>query len=527
MSSVPLSVTQLLALWRSVVDDGYSRPLLELPDSGIEVIEQSTEQWARVSLAVDRTTQAMFVLPWSGQSDDPASGAALASVVLSVTRTTAFEHPLILRAGTRVLHLATDYSDTGPVSVETGLVYMLRNDLILDPGSPGPVTGVADAERPGCSYNDPLPGSITTIEQFGATAHNTGASITLDGVSNHLSMPNTPDVLTPAHVGQYVLMVAGANAGQVRRVVGYSSATPPQVMLDSMAVLFGFSGFFGTPVVGSLMTQLVSGAQGRVIAVSATDEFLLVETTFGTFIPLQTAMSDIAGSYDVHHVERQGQMTPEAGTASWQVLPWTSALGIAVTNLAAPVGGKSAMLDELGGQRGVGRAPGMLDGQYRKLVATPADTICPNAIRRAANRILAPMGESCCLREIGGPLFLGAFADAGSSADLPQHPDVNFAADVDPALWPLDRFKRVMAYQESRGYFEVGVPRLNLDEFGIPADANPVGLENCADSTVPLNFYDGFPCGNAVVQGAVYDAVDRARAGGVSFTLYVEDVGCF
>ena len=527
MSSAPLSVTQLLALWRSVVDDGYSRPLIELPDSGVEVIEQSAEQWTRVSLAVDRTTQAMFVLPWSGQSDDPASGGALASVVLTVTRTTAFEYPLILRAGTRVLHVAQDYSDTGPVAVETGLAYRLRDDLILDPGVAGPVTGVADAERPGCSYNDPLPGSITEIEQIGATAYNVGASIDLNGATNYLNMPNLPAVLTPAHVGQYVLMVAGSNVGQVRQVVGYSYTSPPQVMLDSIAILWGTPGFFGSLAIGSLVTQAVSGAQGRVVATTPLDDCALIAVTFGMFIPLQTVTSDIAGSFDVHHVDRQGQMTPEAGTASWQVLPWASALGIVVTNAAAPVGGKSAMLDELGGQRGVTRAPGMLDAQYRKLVATPADTICPNAIRRAANRILAPMGESCCLREIGGPLFLGAFADAGSSADLPQHPDVNFATDVDPALWPLDRFKRAMTYEESRGYFEVGVPRLNLDEFGIPADANPVGLENCADSNVPLNFYDGFPCGNAVVQGAVYDAVDRARAGGVSFTLYVEDVGCF
>ena len=166
------------------------------------------------------------------------------------------------------------------------------------------------------------------------------------------------------------------------------------------------------------------------------------------------------------------------------------------------------------------------DEAYRRRVAEPADVVSPNALRRAANGILAPLGYSACLREIGERSFPGMFFDAGSSADVPQVPWHNYAYDMDPTMRPADRWKTLVDLVEYRGFFLIGVPPLGLGEFGFGFDADQLDL-NAYDIPVPVgNFFDGWPIGAAAVYQAVYAAVDRARAAGVRFTLYQETAGC-
>ena len=61
-----------------------ARGVLADPDSAA-AIEQACEQLALVSAANDETTQALYLLPWSGQSDEPSSGASRSTVTLTVT----------------------------------------------------------------------------------------------------------------------------------------------------------------------------------------------------------------------------------------------------------------------------------------------------------------------------------------------------------------------------------------------------------------------------------------------------------
>lgn len=153
------------------------------------------------------------------------------------------------------------------------------------------------------------------------------------------------------------------------------------------------------------------------------------------------------------------------------------------------------MLDELGGERGLGRSPGESDTLYRKRVAKPSDTVSPNAVRRAANAILAPLGAAVCLREVGSRLLPGLFFDAGSSSDTPQNPATNFAYDMNPSVRPEDRWKVLLDLLEFRGFFMIGVPPL--------------------------------ASGAADVYRAVFNEVSRVRGGGVGFEMYVEDLGCY
>ena len=70
----PLTAADLRAIWEGAVDKSYSLPLLRAGEGqGLEVYGQAWAQLARVALAIDRTTQQLYIQPWSGQSSEPAS----------------------------------------------------------------------------------------------------------------------------------------------------------------------------------------------------------------------------------------------------------------------------------------------------------------------------------------------------------------------------------------------------------------------------------------------------------------------
>ena len=72
----PLSAADLQAIWESSVDDSYSQPIVLAGEGkGFEVYTQAFAQVERLSQAVDYTTQALYILPWSGQSGEPAAGS--------------------------------------------------------------------------------------------------------------------------------------------------------------------------------------------------------------------------------------------------------------------------------------------------------------------------------------------------------------------------------------------------------------------------------------------------------------------
>lgn len=85
------------------------------------------------------------------------------------------------------------------------------------------------------------------------------------------------------------------------------------------------------------------------------------------------------------------------------------------------------------------------------------------------------------------------------------------------------RFRVALDFLEFRAFFMVGLPRMGVGEFGAAFDAGPM---NAFDSAPDAAFFDGLPATSAKLYQSIWAALDQARAGGVGFDIYIEDVGC-
>jgi hypothetical protein len=428
----PLTAAQLLEVWVAATDPGYHTPLLEQGEGrGLEVVTQAAAQYERASRAVDRTTQSLYILPWSGQTDEPAGGARLSVVTLQVLRTGNAEHELTLTPGqVAFVHETTDSAVGGPITVRPGRRYLVAEARTLGPGELGPVDVPALAERPGRGYDNVPPGGIRRFDQPGAGASNDGASV-VPGVESHrLQVRNQPDVVVPAHVGQYVRFDAGANAGAVRRVVGYEPPSPPVhggVALLAATTSLRMAVIGGSFLAGETVVQLPSGATGTFVHQTANR--LVLDRVSGSFVAGEALSGQESGAAGVvADVDLSADLAAETGTAAWTVLRWEEDLLCTVTNLASPSGGRLAVLDELGAERDVRRADGEDDETYRRRVARVADVVSPSAVLRAANRHLAAYGGHACLREVGTSKLPGLFFDGNPAS---TDPAVAFAFDLD------------------------------------------------------------------------------------------------
>lgn len=430
----PITIDEFRQVWLAAVDGSYSRPFLDAgPGGGIEAFEQAWAQFRRVSQGVDVTTQAMYVFPWSGQSNPPASGGQKATVVLEVARTLLPNLPLVLSAGTLVEEQVVDWGVPEGVSALTGRRYALDADLVLEPGFQGPLPAGATAERVGYGYNNPAAGTLAVVDQPGTGFENVDATVRLVDYPSASPTSRSPtarvfldslddaDAFVPDHVGQYLLFTAGSNAGTVARIVGWTppnlAVVPPTggtVELELTQGVRSFSGHHsGTFRAGETLTLKNGGTTtGYGILQDATpagaDLVLLFRKTVGSAVT--TVVGDVSGAsatIDVMTVDLE--YVAEVGTAAWRILDWVADWGLSTTNPAPPSGGLSAMLDALGKERGVLRAPGEDDDAYRPRVGTVADVVTPNAIRRAIERNLA--GTVWYFREAGQASYPGFFFD--------------------------------------------------------------------------------------------------------------------
>lgn len=522
--SGPLTQDELHALWLSVVDrEGYATPLLTNPDSGIAFIEQSEAQLAAASVAVDETFQSFYILPWSGQTNEPAGGASQATVLLAVTRTgrgvVSAATPLLFQPGVSYDHAPLDFSDDGPIQVLTGRRYLGSGYTAIAPGSLGPVTVTALSEGAAAGYNAPLPGTITVIDQPGATFSNDGATVAVLPSSNRLVFRDEPEVMTPEQVGQYVLFTAGANAGRIARMVGYEASTP---------------GNGGVAVLAAEATFLVSGTVGAftpgelaTLSSGSTATFLWTDGVYAIFawrsgVGLTGTITGTVSGATTTIVSTL--ITPaliaEVATAAWRVLDWAVDLGVVVTNPASPTGGRTPMLDALGRERHIPRAAGESDDAYRERVATPADVVSPNAIIRAMNRVLVPLGIHGCFREVGRELLRGFFFDGDPTS---VDPDVAFAFDMNFTTRPADRYKLLLDYTEFRAFFLISVPPIGDGEFGFAFDDHPTGAFDAAPYD---DFFDGYPIGQATLYRRLWNNIHTVIAGGVGFDIVLDGGPC-
>jgi hypothetical protein len=96
------------------------------------------------------------------------------------------------------------------------------------------------------------------------------------------------------------------------------------------------------------------------------------------------------------------------------------------------------------------------------------------------------------------------------------------------------RFKLNLDFVEFRGFFMVGIPKLDtsLDEFGFSYDGSS------SDTFPPINpydslgstFYDGAQSSalgtTVATQKAIYQAINDVKVGGVGWEMYVEEISC-
>lgn len=530
----PYTIDDLLKFWRSVVDSSYAQPFLDAldelgdgisidadgdiadafdldqPTGGLEVFTQQMAQAKRISEAVVRTLEAMFILGWSGQVDEPAQGDARATVELTFERSARFDTLVTFPAGfVMAEEVQQDDGVDAPTERATERRYTLLTSLVFMPGEAGPKTVTAVAEKAGYGYNNPLPGTIKRLVQVGANLSNSGGTVAVGATTHDLRVDTTPDAITPQNVGQYIEFVGGANVGRVIRMVGYRApdTTVPHggVAVLARTALLRASGLAGAPVVGETFEQATTGATGRFVAVSG--DLVVLESADSLWAATFAATGIESGaSFTVDKVEQASSLIAESASAVWRVLDWEADLNFTVTNAASPTGGRAGMLDELGRERRIRRAPGESDDAYRKRIHQLPDTISPNAVRRAANRILAPLGQSVCLRETGTEKLPGFYADVD-------------AVDYDFVTNPDDKWKVALDYTEFRAFFLIGVPSLNLGEFGLFFDDGPFGFY---DASPYYAFYDGFALDAAIIYINIWHAVNKARAGGVGFELVID-----
>jgi hypothetical protein len=591
----PLSQTELDAIWRSVSDPVYTRGLEEAGDGkGLEVIGQAHAQHARVSLSVDKATQELFLRPWSGQSDEPAAGAAKATVTVAITRTSQFVRAIVIDPGVGLEELTTDMSKTGPVEILPGRRYLLTERVVFVPGEAGPIDATFQAELTGESFNEVPIGEISSWVEPGAGYSNDAATVTAGNDHHRLDSWNQADVVIPEHVGQYVEFVIGANAGQMRRATGYEppdlAASPPigGTLLLASTGAYRASAPAGTYQVGETVEGSVSGALGKLLRASGV--YLVIDRTSAASLAVGDVVTGaVSGATStVLSVMESPSMTSESQGATWRVPGW-AALGITAANTTQPSGGRSAMLDELGEERGVRRAPDETDEPYRKRLTLAPDVVTPKAVLRAANRVLAPYGLSARLYEASQAGLLGLVLDGGSHFDvglvlltgaitgtflegeplIQEQPDGLLAmgraalsqpvptlpgdplpakvfegavatwgtfvvgsgvvgqssgatctvVTVVPTYLVSERGHLLLSYADFRAFFLLGVPTTRLGEYGFPYDVGQLGAYDVGPST--SGAYDGMDSITSKLRRAVWQAVNKARAGGVGFDLVI------
>lgn len=460
LKSGPLTRDDLQAIWSGALDKSYRDPFLAAGmGNGLEAHGQMWEIFARVSRAVDRTTQALFIVPWSGQSDSPAAQAAKSLVTLTFARALLIDKPLVLKAGQIFAEEnQIDWGPDGGVPVFTGRRFVLLQDLVFHPGDAGPLNVLAEAEFPGYGYDNPMPGTLSSVTQPGADFDNDLASLVVNlplvvpstpFASARVDTPDEADTFIPQQVGQYVRFVSGANAGRVGRIVTFvppnTTTFPPKgstvyLEIDVSVEATAFAGTFlageqvdfknGGPALvrGSVVGERAAGGVKKLTVV-------LLSGDVSTLTPgLTTATGAASGAtLTVSRVAFAPLFASESGTATWQMLAWGRDWGLSVTNVLSPTGGRSGMLDAIGRERALDRASGEGDGTYRKRVHQIADVVTPNAIRRTLNRVLGAL--PWCFREVGSSLLPGFFFDGDlSPAHFVPAASNNDAWDVDTLL---------------------------------------------------------------------------------------------
>lgn len=232
MAFPPSTLDELLELWRSLFPRGFTSPIESEGDGqGLDAFAQQAAQFARVSDALNVTTQAYYLRPHSTQTAPESQGEARATGVVEVSRAAPATGAITLAEGTQFV--ADVRSPTGVVL--DGVLVEVVADTLIPAGFAGATTVPVRAVRAGYQGNV-LAGSIT---RFAPRGRATVPSPTVEA-GNVLRDSGVADRLTLAMVGQYVRLVGGANGGTVpRRILSVTQGSPTSfAVLDGAPLVF-------------------------------------------------------------------------------------------------------------------------------------------------------------------------------------------------------------------------------------------------------------------------------------------------
>lgn len=185
-------------------------------------------------------------------------------------------------------------------------------------------------------------------------------------------------------------------------------------------------------------------------------------------------------------------------------------LGTSMTIDGEFSGGKHAILDLRGEDRRIARNTSEADSVYRSRIRALPDTVSPNALIRAAGRVLRPLGIPFIFGETRNFDYLRGFVDDLDPDDVESDSvTTNGRVDVGNGF-------------EHRGFFLI-VERRGNGEFGFPDDTFPAtsGFPDNADdlTSESRGFDDGFPIGFAQDMTNLITEIEKTRMGGMPWAL--------
>jgi len=243
---------QLQIEWRRSFDTTYTEPIETEDDGrGFDIIAGSSAIFARVSEAIEKNTEGMYIDYHSIQTAPPASGAVKATGQISIDRTPPKAGDINLKAGDvlTITHLGTRGETVIVAEIE------LVSDVTIPNGNTSPVTANVRALRYGDAPNGGPRRSIVFQER------NTYSFLGVTVSGNTLTLVD----FNEGYLGAFVTFTTGSNAPTYpRRVTAASTGSltvdGPTLVSGTASITIGDANSIG--LTADIIGEMSGGTHG-------------------------------------------------------------------------------------------------------------------------------------------------------------------------------------------------------------------------------------------------------------------------
>lgn len=498
MAQQPFTREDLLVLWRRILPPSYTVPI-EQEDNGqgLDVFSQQAAQMARVSESIAITTQAYYLRAHSSQVRPPAAGERRATGTVQLSRLAPAIGPVVLVDGTELVVRVRDPNGNVIDGVRFRIVGTQRVFAVIA-GSTATVLQFSPGALSGLS----LAGRIIEVAGEEATVlSNTASAITLTAaLAGGAPAATTVVTIFGASIGSGALGPLSVPIEAVRP--GYQGNVPPE-RITAFAPR-GTADVRATTEANNLVRD--DGAPDR-FSPAQIGQYLRFTSgpNAGTFP--RRIISVTPGSPTSFALVDGPDLIASATVQDVEVVEFED-IGLTVSQPEATTGGRHGWLDAIGRDRNQGRAANEDDETYRARLVALEDTISPNAILRAAARVLTPLGIGFELLETRDPNGLPGFV-----LDMPTSSPLAFLSALDYGTVQNGGGVLLSEMCGAVRFFVLLVGIGNQGEFGAPYDSP---FPNNAWDVLAL---DGYPVQYRAALVALYDSIERAREAGVCWEL--------